>query len=145
MGLGQVAALAVLPALLIPLLSPFVGEVFPFAFALQLSVLWTAFGMLVFALTFFFSTVLPGAYSPAIASIAGLLLSSALAGLPLAKQYPALDLFQTMRDAQLSIFRGDASLASVATRLPWLALGLYALVALGLVLAASRMIARRDF
>jgi hypothetical protein len=101
--------------------------------------------MLVFALTFFFSTVLPGAYSPAIASIAGLLLYSALAGLPLAKQYSALDLFQTMRDAQLSIFRGDASLASVATRLPWLALGLYALVALGLVLAASRIIARRDF
>jgi ABC-2 type transport system permease protein len=145
MGLGQVAALALLPALLIPLASPLVGEAFSFALALQLSVLWAVCGMLMFALAFFFSAVLPGAYSPAIASIAGLLVYSVLAGLPLVKQFPAIDLFQTMRGAQLSILHGEASLATFAAPLPWLALGLYALVTLGLVSAACSIIAHRDF
>ena len=145
MGLAQVAALALLPALLIPLLSPFFGEVFSFALALQLSVLWAGCGMLMFALAFFFSAVLPGAYSPAIVSIAGLVLYSMLGRLPLVKQHPAVDLFETMRGAQLSILHGEASLATFAAPLPWLALGLYALVTLGLVSAACSIIARRDF
>lgn len=136
MGLGQAAALALMPALLIPLISPFVGEVYSFALALQFSVLWAGCGMCIYALAFFFSAVLPGAYSPAIASIAGLLLYSVLGGLPLLKPYPALDLFQTMRGAQLATF---------ASPFPWLALGLYALVTLGLVAAACSIIARRDF
>jgi ABC-2 type transport system permease protein len=145
MGAGQVAALALLPALLIPLISPLAGEVFSLVLALQLSVLWAGCGMLMFALAFFFSAVLPGAYSPAIASIAVLFLYSVLGGLPLVKQYPALDLFQTMRGAQLSVLHGDASLLTFAAPLPWLALGLYALVTVALAAAACSIIARRDF
>jgi len=145
MGLGQVTALALLPALLIPLLSPLVGEVFSLALALQFSLLWTTCGMLIFALAFFFSAVLPGAYSPAIASIAGLLLCSALAGLPQVKQYPALDLFQTIRGAQLSLLHSEPSLHTFAAPLPWLALGVYALVAIGLVFAACSITVTRDF
>jgi ABC-type transport system involved in multi-copper enzyme maturation permease subunit len=144
-GLGQVAALSLLPALLIPLLSPFVGEVFSFGLALQLSVLWAVCGMLMFALAFLLSAVLPGAYSPAIASIAGLLSYSALAGLPLVKQHPALDLFQTMHGARLLIFHGASSLLTFAGPLPWLALGGYALVAIGLIFAAGSITVRRDF
>lgn len=144
-GLGQVVALALLPALLIPLLSPFVGEVFSFGLALQLSVLWAACGTLMFALAFFFSAVLPGAYSPAIASIAGLLSYSALAGLPPLKQHPALDLFQTIHGARLLIVQGATSLLTFADPLPWLALGGYALVAVGLICAAGSITVRRDF
>lgn len=137
-GFMQVAILALLPALLIPLLSPFVGEAYPFARALQFSVLWAGCGMVIFALSFFFSVVLPGAYSPAIASIAGVLTFSAVAELPLFERYPALDLVETMHGTQLSISAG-------ATPLPWLSLGLYVLVALCLVGATSNITARRDF
>jgi ABC-2 type transport system permease protein len=144
-GCLQVAILALLPALLIPLLSSFVGEAYPFALALQFSVLWAGCGVMVFAIAFFFSVVLAGAYSPAIASIAGLLVYSVLADLPALERYPALDLMDTMHGAQLAVSQDAPSLANFANPLPWLALGLYALVALCLIAAAGIIIARRDF
>ncbi|GFZ93053.1 hypothetical protein [Dyella caseinilytica] len=144
-GCAQVAILALLPALLIPLLSPFVGEAYPLPRALQFSVLWAGCGMVVFALTFFFSVVLPGAYSPAIASVAGLTACSMVARLPLFEHQPAFNLLETMHGERLSTIHGGASLATIAAPLPWLPLGVYALVALCLVGAASAVMARRDF
>ncbi|OOG56320.1 hypothetical protein [Rhodanobacter sp. C03] len=145
MGFVQVAILALLPALLIPLLSPFFGESFPFVRALQFSVLWAACGMVIFALTFFFSVVLPGAYSPAIASVAGLIVCSVLAKLPPFQGHSAFDLLETIHGAQLSTVHGETSLAAFAVPLPWLSLGLYTLVALCLVGAAGSITAQRDF
>lgn len=145
MGLLQVAVLALLPALMIPLLSPFVGEAYPFAHALQFSVLWAGCGMVVFALAFFFSIVLPGAYSPAIASVVALSIYSVLADLPPLGHHPALDLIDTMHGVQLATFQGGVSLAALVAPLPWQALGLYALVTLGLLGTAGAVMARRDF
>lgn len=136
MGFVQVTVLALLPALLIPVLSAVVGETFPFARALQFSVLWAGCGTVVFAMSFFFSAVLPGAYSPAIATVAGVLMCSVLAELPLLERYPSLDVVRTMRGAPLT---------NVAAPLPWLSLCIYALVALCLVSAAGSIVARRDF
>lgn len=145
MGWAQLVLLALLPGLLICLLSPFVGEVFPLSRAFQFGLLWAGCGMVIFAMSFFFSVVLPGSYSPAIASVAGLLAYSALADLPLLERYPALDLLKTMHGEQLSYIQDRASLASFAIPLPWLSLGLYALVALCLVWAAGSIMAHRDF
>ena len=145
MGMAEVAALALLPALLIPLLSPFVGAAFPFARALQFSVLWAGCGIVIFALTFFFSAVFPGAYSPVIASVAGLIACPVLADLPLLARHPAFNLVETMHGAQLSTAHGATSLAAFAAPLPWLSLGLYALVTLCLAGAAGSITARRDF
>lgn len=144
-GCLQVAVLALLPALVIPLPSPFAGEAYPFARALQFSVLWTGAGVAIFALAFFFSNVLPGTYSPAIASIAGLLACSILADLPPLEHYPVLDPVETMYGAQLSFSQGNPSLTIFLAPLPWPALGLYALVALCLVGAAGLVMVRRDF
>jgi hypothetical protein len=74
-----------------------------------------------------------------------LLLCSALAGLPQVKQYPMLDLFQTIRGAQLPLAHGEPALLTFAAPLPWLALGFYALVAIGLVFAACSITVNRDF
>ena len=145
MGMAQVAALALLPALLIPMLSPFVGVAFPFARALQFSVLWAGCGMVIFALAFFFSAVFTGAYSPVIASVAGLIACPVLADLPLLERHPAFNMLETMHGAQLSTVHGETSLAAFAAPLPWLSLGLYALVALCLIGAAGSITARRDF
>ncbi|HUA78925.1 MAG TPA: hypothetical protein VL997_01030 [Dyella sp.] len=145
MGFVQVAILALLPALLIPLLSPIVGAAYPFAHALLFSVLWAGCGIVVFAMSFLFSVILPGTYSPAIASVAGVLACSAIAELPPLERYPALDVIETMRGAQLSITQSAASPILSAAPLPWLSLGLYALVALGLVWVAGTIVVRRDF
>lgn len=144
-GWGQVALLALLPGLLISLLSPLVGEVFSPWRAAQFGLLWAACGIVIFSMSFFFSVVLQGSYAPAIASIAGLLAYSALAHLPLLERYPLLDLLKTMRGEQLSSIEVQAPLASFSAPLPWLSLGVYALVALCLVWAAGRVMARRDF
>jgi hypothetical protein len=136
-GLVQAGILALLPALLIPLLSPLVGESFPLSRALQFSALWTGGGMLVFALAFFFSVVSTGAYSPAIATLAALLGYSAFVDLPWFKRYPALDLFEVMHGTLLSTSQAEASL-------PWLSLGLYALMAFSLIFAAGAIVARSD-
>lgn len=144
-GCLQVAILALLPALLIPLLSPVVGETYSFAPALQFSVVWAGTGMVIFAMTLFFSVVLPGAYSPAIASVAGLLACSTLADLPPLAHHRALHLIETMHGAQLLVSQHELTLVALLAPLPWLALGLYALVALGLTGAAGVIVAGRDF
>lgn len=144
-GWVEMAVLALLPALLIPLLSPWVGQTFPFLRALQFSVLWAGCGMVIFALTFFFSTVLAGAYSPAIASVAAVVACSMSAGLPLFERFPVLDLIDTMHGTQLLLSPGNASLGAFVVPLPWLSLGLYALLALCLTGVAGVITARRDF
>lgn len=85
-----------------------------------------------------------GAYSPVIASVAGLVVCSVVADLPLFERYPTLNLIGTMHGAQLLISQGE-SLAAVVAPLPWLSLGAYALVALCLIVAAGAIMARRDF
>ena len=144
MGMAQVVVLALLPALLIPMLSPYVGEAYPFTRGLQFGVLWAGCGTVIFALTLFFSAVMSGAYSPVIASVAGLAVCSVVADLPLFERYPTLNLIGTMHGAQLFISQGE-SLAAVVAPLPWLSLGAYALVALCLIVAAGAIMARRDF
>ena len=145
MGMAQVAVMALLPALLIPLLSPCVGQAFPLVRALQFSVLWAGCGMVIFALTFFFSAVFSGAYSPVIASVAGVFVCSVLAELPLFEGHPTFDLLGTMHGAQLSTVHGETSLAAFAAPLPWFSLGLYALVVLCLVGATGSITTRWDF
>jgi ABC-2 type transport system permease protein len=89
--------------------------------------------------------VLPGAYSPAIASVAGLLACSTLADLPPLAHHRALHLIETMHGAQLLVSQHELTLVALLAPLPWLALGLYALVALGLTGAAGVIVAGRDF
>ena len=80
-----------------------------------------------------------------IASIAGLIACPVLADLPLLAHHPAFNLLETMHGAQLSTVHGATSLTAFAAPLPWLSLGLYALVALCLVGAAGSITARQDF
>ena len=144
-GSAEVAVLALLPALLVPIMSPCVGETFPFLYAFQLGVLWAGGGMVIYALTFYFSSIMPGAYSPAIGTLAALAACSILAGLPALEGHPAFDLLGTMRGVPLPIATSGTSTAILSVPMPWLSLGLYALVALGLFWAAGRALAHRDF
>ena len=144
-GALQVAMLALLPALSIPLLSPLFGEAFPLVRALQFSMLWAGCGMVIFALTFFFSAIFSGADLPAIASVGGVVACSVISGLPLFERHPALNLLETMHGARLLAIQGETSLAAFAAPLPWLSLSVYALAALCLIGMAGGIVARQDF
>ena len=56
-GLAQVAVLSLLPALVIPSLSPFIGQIYPWPQALQFARLWGAGGALIFMMGFLASSL----------------------------------------------------------------------------------------
>jgi ABC-type transport system involved in multi-copper enzyme maturation permease subunit len=69
-GLSQVATLALLPAVLIPALSPVVlGETYPLDRALLFALRWTAWGSVFFSIGFLWSTLIPSDYTAAVACV----------------------------------------------------------------------------
>lgn len=68
-GIIETAVLAILPASLVPALSPFIQESYPWRLALQFGALWTVGGILIFAIGFLASVLFAGEYSAAIAAI----------------------------------------------------------------------------
>lgn len=68
-GLVEVAALALVPAVVVTILAPVVHESFPAVEALRLSASWLAGGSALFGASFFWSVVLAGPYSALATSI----------------------------------------------------------------------------
>jgi ABC-2 type transport system permease protein len=66
-GLLELAALALLPALLVPAMSLLVHQSYPLSQALHFSVLWFVCGAEIFATAFLFSAVLSGEYTAPVA------------------------------------------------------------------------------
>lgn len=62
-GLGELVALALLPAVLIPLFSLFVRQSYPLHEALHFSILWIGVGSLIFAASLFLASVFEGEYT----------------------------------------------------------------------------------
>jgi len=62
-GIGEVVAVAATPALTILALSPFVDHRYPASQALELALMWSAGGMVLFAVTFLASTLFSGEYT----------------------------------------------------------------------------------
>lgn len=68
-GMIETAVLAFLPASMVPALSPFIGESYPWSMALQFGTLWTIGGILIFTIGFLASVIFVGEYSAAIAAL----------------------------------------------------------------------------
>jgi ABC-2 type transport system permease protein len=141
-GLCEVVLLSCIPAIVIPVLSPLVGQVYPWSQAWQFSLLWSVGGAFVFILGFLASNIFAGEYTAPIVAFLSLLLYSTLADLPVAERY-SLDIHDVMSGAGMPYFRArDAVLIGP---LPWLALSLFLIIALGLLGLASRIVQARDF
>jgi ABC-type transport system involved in multi-copper enzyme maturation permease subunit len=81
-GFMEAAVLAFLPAFLVPALSPFVHEPYPWGQALHYGALWTSGGVFIFAIGFLASVLFTGEYSAAIAAMTALFAYSIAADLP---------------------------------------------------------------
>jgi ABC-type transport system involved in multi-copper enzyme maturation permease subunit len=141
-GLAQVAVLAFLPALLVPALSPLVGQSYPFAQALCFGTLWFCGGILIFALAVFFSALLSGEYTAPVACFALLFLEAGANAWPPLQPYHT-NLLRNM--GGLDWVYLDAQQNAVLTSLPWARLALLAVLALGLLLASVAVTRRQDF
>jgi hypothetical protein len=132
-GLAELLLLAVVPPLVLPVLSSAVGQTYSLQDALVHGACFFIAGAVVFSLAFLLSTVFHDVWRPAL--IAGC--AAAVLGLsePFFPDLARYGLFATM-DGEL-YFRGGG--------LPWLGLFASAAVSVAMLLAATQNIARRDF
>jgi len=86
-GIIETTVMAFLTAGIVPILSPFIHESYPWRLALQFAFLWTLGGTLVFAMGFIASVLFAGEYSAAIAAIVLLFAYSITTDLPGVERY----------------------------------------------------------
>jgi hypothetical protein len=132
-GLAELLVLAFVPPLLIPMLSPAVGETYGIGDALAHSACLFIAGAVVFSLAFLLSTVFSDVWRPAL--IAGC--AAAVLGIcePFFPNLARYSLFGIM-DGEV-YFRGDG--------LPWPGLLASTAAAVAMLYTATRNIARQDF
>lgn len=94
-GTMETFALASVPAILVPALSPFVHESYPWAQALQFGILWAVGGFAIFAIGFVASVLVSGEYSAPMAALTFLFAYSVVTDLPGVERY-LLDIHDTM-------------------------------------------------
>ena len=95
-GLTESTIIAFLPAILLPLLSPLVNEIYPWSQALHFAFLWTLGGSFVFTMGFLASTLFTGEYSAPIAAVALLFAYSIVTDLPRVERY-VIDIHDFMK------------------------------------------------
>jgi hypothetical protein len=132
-GLAELLALAFVPPLLFPMLSPAVGETYGIGDALVHGACLFIAGAVVFSLAFLLSTVFTDVWRPAL--IAGC--TAAVLGIcePFFPDLARYSLFATM-DGEV-YFRGGG--------LPWLGLLASTAASVAMLYTATRNIARQDF
>src|ERR1700730_107921 len=95
-GLLETAVFAVIPALVIPTLSPIVHRSYPFSQALQFSLLSIGGGAVIFAASFLLSTIVAGRYSSAVVGFLALLSYALIVHMADPRSFPSIDLFSLM-------------------------------------------------
>lgn len=140
-GLVEVAALAALPALLVPVCSAVVGEQYPIGQCAMFALLWFMVGAAVFAASVVVSVVVPSEYAAlAVAMVILRVAPLMLAGLPGVGRWP-VQLDRLMSGRGMSYFD---SAALVLTSIPWSVVAGAAAVTAALLAIAARATARES-
>lgn len=141
-GLLEIGVMSLLPGLVIPAVSPLVGQFYPWSQALQFAVLWTAGGAFIFVIGFAASSVLAGEYTAPIAAFLGLLLYSVIVDLPFLEHFP-LDIHDMMSGVGMRYFESNAG--TLSGPLPWMELAIIFLTVICIVALAGETAKRQDF
>lgn len=142
-GILELAALALIPTILIPGLSTFVHRLYPLPVALHFSVLWFFGGLVIFAASFLLSVVTPGEYTAPVACYLVLVFHTLVAAWhPLASY--RLSLMWIMGEFQ--VMRWDAAHNLLyPPPLSWPRISIMVLFSFLLLSAAVRVTHRQDF
>jgi ABC-2 type transport system permease protein len=142
LGLGQVVLLATIPAIVLPLLSPLIGQAYPPSQAWAFAILWATVGSLIFAMAFLGSVLFAGEFTAPVAAILGLTAYSFLADVRPLKHY-LTDIHDVMSGIDMPYF---ADRAGVLTGpLPWATLFTLLLATAALIAVGARITNRQDF
>jgi ABC-type transport system involved in multi-copper enzyme maturation permease subunit len=142
LGLAQVAALALLPALLIPALSPLTGQSYSWFPALQFAILWAVAGAVIFMMGFLASSLFAGEYTAPVAAFLTMLGYSMVADFSFLERH-FLDLNDIMSGEGMPYFQPHGSV--LIGPLPWNALVVILLITFSLVALAGWVIQHQDF
>lgn len=139
----ELAALALIPTILIPSLSAFAHRSYPFPVALHFSILWFFGGLVIFAASFLLSVVTPGEYTAPVACYIALLAHTWVAGLHALAPY-RLNLLWNM--GEFGTMRWDQAHTLLSPPpLSWTRMSLMALFSFLLLSAAIGLTRRQDF
>lgn len=143
LGMLQLAVLALLPAALLPALSPLIHQSFPVGEALHFSALWFACGTLIYSVSFFLAVVTSGEYTAPVACYVALMLHTAVAQWHPLRPY-RLNLMWIMGEFRTMHWDAGHTML-LPPPLSWSALSAMALISTALLAAAFRVTARQDF
>jgi ABC-2 type transport system permease protein len=142
-GLAQLVALALLPALLIPALSPWLAhESYPLSQSFEFAALWVTCGGAVFASAFLVATILGGEYNGFMVTWLLFFVYTMAANAPPLRAHPALNLNRIMSGSRMVYF--DVATSRLAG-LPWPLLAVVGLVGLSFLALSWQVVERRDF
>jgi len=143
-GFLEMAALACIPLLIVPALSPYYQDIpYPVTQALPFAVLAVACGAAWLAAGFCWSAALGNEHTTAAASLATPFIAMAAANAPGLKRFPGVDLFNIMSGRDLPYLDQEALM--LIGPLPWATLAITVTIAAGVVVLAARITERRDF
>jgi ABC-2 type transport system permease protein len=141
-GYLGIVAMALVPAIVVPILSPQVGQHYDVLQALQFSLLWACSGSAIYALTSLLSYLMEGEYSAMLVSIPALMIYGAMLQLPWLSRVTALDIFHLMNGEDMAFF--DETRHLITGPLPWIALIVTVTASSLFVFAAGRRMQQRD-
>jgi hypothetical protein len=143
-GLVELALLACIPAVLLPIGSSLVGQEYPADQAWRFTVLWTVCGSALFSIAFAWSTLVSSDYAAWVASFITIVVYAALMHfVPALMAHPALDLFNLMSGSVTPYVR-DADAVGCGP-LPWGPLTILAGLTVVAIATAVCVTARQEF
>jgi ABC-type transport system involved in multi-copper enzyme maturation permease subunit len=142
-GVLEVFAIAALPLILIPTLSPLVDQFYSVSTSLHFALLWLGGGLMVFALAFLCSALFAGEYTALVVAFLGIF------AVPLAAQVPALqpyrvNFLQTMGEFGTMHWNPEHSLL-LPSPMPWMRLLVFSGISAGLLWIALTVTKQQDF
>ncbi len=142
-GLLEMIALAVVPAIVIPVIAMTTGERYPLRQAGSFALLWIAGGVVLFGLAVLCASFIANEYAAWLAAFLVLMLYEALANLSALSRLPSFDVLRMMSGSGREYL--DTVRHVIVGPLPWTTFAV-SLVIGGLALMLSeRLIQRKDF
>jgi ABC-2 type transport system permease protein len=142
-GVLEIIAIAALPVLLIPTLSPFVGRAYPVSESLHFALLWLGGGLMVFGLAFLCSVLFVGEYTALIVAFLGLFAVPLVSQVRVLQPY-RVNFLRTMGELGTMHWNSEHTLF-LPSPLPWIRLLVFLGITISLLCAALGITKRQDF
>ncbi len=142
-GVLEIIAVAALPLLVIPTLSPLVGTSYPVGESLHFALLWVGGGLMVFGLAFLCSVLFAGEYTALVVAFLGLFAVPLVAQVRVLEPY-RVNFLMTMGEFGTMHWNPGHTLL-LPSPMPWIRLVVFCGIAVTLLGASFAVTQRQDF